>query len=62
MAERRVKRRKPAGQRKQEYLRVRVTDALREGVRKAAESKQISVSAWMTQALIGAVRAEGIDV
>ncbi len=62
MAERRVKRRKPADQRKRGFLRVRVTDSLGEGIRKAAERKQIPVSAWVTQALVGAVRADGIDV
>lgn len=62
MAERRIKRRKPADKRKPNFLRVRVTDSLLDAMRKLADSKQISVSAWVTSKLVDAVRAEGGEV
>jgi len=62
MAKRKGAPRKPVGKRKINYLRVRVTDTLDQAIRKAAEARQISVSAWATQALVNAVRADGVAV
>jgi len=62
MAKRKIERRKPSAQRKETYLRVRVTDGLDRAIRQAASRKQISVSAWITDKLVDAVRADGVDV
>lgn len=52
------KRRKPADQRKEVYLRARVTAGHEEEIKAAALKAGISISAWMVDRLLKAARQE----
>lgn len=58
MAEKRIKRRKPADLRKTVYLRVRLTPDQDREIREAAGHAGISVSAWVIERLLKAARTE----
>ncbi len=53
-----IKRRKPAGVRKTLFLRVRISEAQDAEFKEAAEAAGITVSAWATERLLAAARAE----
>lgn len=53
-----VKRRKPAAERRTLYLRVRLTEEQHELFKGAAEHAGITMSAWATERLLRAARAE----
>ncbi|HVV83178.1 MAG TPA: hypothetical protein VHE35_08860 [Kofleriaceae bacterium] len=53
-----IKRRKPAAVRKTVFLRVRISEAQDAEFKEAAEAAGITVSAWATERLLAAARAE----
>jgi hypothetical protein len=58
MADKRIKRRKPAEERRTMYLRVRLTVDQDREIREAAQRAGILVSAWAVERLLGAARRE----
>jgi predicted HicB family RNase H-like nuclease len=53
-----VKRRKPAAERKEIFLRVRLSEAHDKEIKEAAKQVGISVSAWATERLLRCAREE----
>jgi hypothetical protein len=54
----RIKRRKPASERRTAFLRVRLTDEQHELITTAAASMGISISAWTVMSLVRAAREQ----
>ncbi len=54
----RIKRRKPANERRDVYLRVRITEEQQELLKAAAKHTGVTVSAWCVMELLRAARRE----
>jgi uncharacterized protein (DUF1778 family) len=54
----RIKRRKPASERREVYLRVRLTEEQQKLIKAAASHTGVTVSAWCVMTLVKAARHE----